>query len=111
MKSPHSFSAKSLNDEIFARLLKDDDRCAISKCFSGDNHCGWNVSAPRYLWIKAGVHPVWLRHTKGHSLQTRVGTKRMKRARELLLSSLEANESISFTQPLPAQVFHSTLNV
>jgi len=49
MKTPHSFSAKSLNDEIFARLLKDDDRCAISKCFSGNNHCGWNVSAPLYL--------------------------------------------------------------
>ncbi|WP_318367848.1 hypothetical protein [Enterobacter sp.] len=111
MKTPHSFSAKSLNDEIFARLLKDDDRCAISKCFSGNNHCGWNVSAPRYLWIKAGVHPVWLSHTRGYSLQTRVGTKRMKRARELLLSSLDANESISFTQPLPAQVFHFTLNV
>lgn len=109
MKSSYHFSAKALNDEIFARLLKDDDRCAISKCFSGGVHCGWNITAPRYLWIKAGVHPVWLSHTKGCSLSTRVGTKRMKRARQLLFASLEANESITFTQPLPAQVFHSSL--
>ncbi|EIK1296227.1 hypothetical protein LJV44_004211 [Salmonella enterica] len=70
MKSSYQFSAKALNDEIFARLLKDEDRCTISKCHSGEVHCGWHITAPRYLWIKAGVHPVWLSQTKGYSLQT-----------------------------------------
>lgn len=110
MKSSYHFSSKALNDEIVARLLKDDDRCAISKCFSGENHCGWNITAPRYLWIKAGVHPVWLSHTKGCSLSTRVGTKRMKRAREIHLSYLESNESIPYAQPFPAQTFYSPLH-
>ncbi|MEG5625539.1 hypothetical protein [Enterobacter hormaechei] len=111
MNSPHYFSAKALNDEIITRLLIDEDRLVISKSFSGDNHCGWHITAPRYLWIKAGVHPVWIREAKGNKLQSKVGTKRMKRARQLLSLSLQENKSISFTQPLPAQVFHSTLSV
>lgn len=71
MNSPHYFSAKALNDEIIARLLKDEDRLVISKSFSGDNHCGWHITAPRYLWIKAGVHPVWIRESKGNKLQSK----------------------------------------
>lgn len=110
MNSPHYFSAKALNDEIIARLLKDEDRLVISKSFSSDNHCGWHITAPRYLWIKAGVHPVWIRDAKGNKLQSKVGTKRMKRARQLLSLSLQENKSISFTQPLPVQTFYSPLH-
>ncbi|ESC08265.1 hypothetical protein [Salmonella enterica] len=96
MNSPHYFSAKALNDEIIARLLKDEDRLVISKSFSGDKHCGWHITAPRYLWIKAGVHPVWIRESKGNKLQSKVGTKRMERARQLLSLSLqETNPSLS----------------
>ncbi|EBK2202334.1 hypothetical protein BF79_07015, partial [Salmonella enterica subsp. enterica serovar Kentucky] len=95
MNSPHYFSAKALNDEIIARLLKDEDRLVISKSFSGDKHCGWHITAPRYLWIKAGVHPVWIRESKGNKLQSKVGTKRMERARQLLSLSLQENKSIS----------------
>lgn len=88
MNSPHYFSAKALNDEIIARLLKDEDRLVISKSFSGNNHCGWQITAPRYLWLKAGIHPVWIHEAKGNKLQSKVGTKRMKRARQLLSLSL-----------------------
>lgn len=110
MKSSYQFSSKALNDEIVARLLKDEDRLTISKCFSGGTHCGWHITAPRYTWIKAGVHPVWLRETTGNRLQAKVGTKRMKRAREIHLSYLESNESIPYAQPFPAQTFYSPLH-
>lgn len=109
MKSPYHFSAKALSDEIVARLLNDENRCAISKCHSGDIHCGWNVTAPRYIWIRAGIHPAWLRECKGWSLSVRVGTKRMKRARDILSVSLLDNKSIPFNQPFPAQVFHAPI--
>lgn len=49
MNSPHYFSAKALNDEIIARLLKDEDRLVISKSFSGDKHCGWHITALKWF--------------------------------------------------------------
>ncbi|ECT8244945.1 hypothetical protein BSL54_03135 [Salmonella enterica subsp. enterica serovar Kentucky] len=65
MNSPHYFSAKALNDEIIARLLKDEDRLVISKSFSGDKHCGWHITAPRHQIQCVSFQPVIMQKKLG----------------------------------------------
>ncbi|EIB1032655.1 hypothetical protein SNO18_000338 [Salmonella enterica] len=48
MNSPHYFSAKALNDEIIARLLKDEEKLQIISLRA----CGRHAEADRLEGVK-----------------------------------------------------------